>query len=183
MIAPCNHCHAVGALSPWRLTLCLLTHSNQGCLWAADDERTGVLPATAAMVVECGPWTGCPDGTECMYALTQRVSHLLEAFMMGSGRAHTVRCHIYYPYGRMWKSILRAATHYPQLSTHFGMRLQLMSTGLTNRLADGDGVILSVHPRGGVGVHSVAPSDCMRHRGLAAQAHLAPGIPALSMVE
>ena len=76
-----------------------------------------MLPATAAMVVECGPWTGCPDGMECMYALTQRVRHLLEAFMMGSGRAPPARCHIYYPYGGMWKSILRAATHYPQLST------------------------------------------------------------------
>ena len=142
-----------------------------------------MLPATAAMVVECGPWTGCPDGTECMYALTQRVSHLLEAFMMGSRRAHTERCHMYYPYGRMWKSILHAATHYPQLSTHFGVRLQLMSTGLMNRLAGGDGGIVSVHPRGEMGVHTVAASDCMRHRRLAAQAILAPGIAALSMVK
>lgn len=54
-----------------------------------------MLPATAAMVFECGPWTGCPDGVECMYALTQRVRiHLLWASMTGSRRAHPARCHI-----------------------------------------------------------------------------------------
>ena len=52
-----------------------------------------------------------------------------------------------------------------------------------NRLADSDGGILSVHPRGEMGVHTVAPSDCMHHRHLAAQAILAPGIAALSMVK
>ena len=38
-----------------------------------------VLIQSSAMLYECGPWCGCPDGVDCPQALTQQASSLVSA--------------------------------------------------------------------------------------------------------